>query len=294
MLTGTELARTLRLDMEAKVRELRAAGVEPHLAVVLATDDESTAWYVRSISRAAAASGLLCSIVDLGPEASAEDITAALAGLSNDPAVHGIILQTPLPDGVLLHELTPFIAPDKDVDGANPLSLGRLAAGQDAFPPATAQAVVALLDHHGIGVEGKHVAVVGRSVVVGKPLLHLLLERNATVTICHSRSHPLEQYTQPADIVVAAVGRTHLLTDLHIADQSVVIDVGTNALEDGALAGDVDPVSAGRVASALSPVPGGVGAVTTALILQHTVQAAGRTVSFKQPDALDSDLLPVS
>jgi methylenetetrahydrofolate dehydrogenase (NADP+) / methenyltetrahydrofolate cyclohydrolase len=281
----------LRLDVEAKVRELRALRVEPHLAVVLATDDESTAWYVRSISRAAAASGLLCSIVDLGPDASAEDIASILASLSNDPEVHGIILQAPLPAGVLLHELTPFIAPEKDVDGANPLSLGSLAAGQDAFAPATAEAVVALLDHHGIGIEGKHVAVVGRSVVVGKPLLHLLLERNATVTICHSRSRPLEKYTASADIVVAAVGRTHLLTELHIADQAVVIDVGTNALDDGTLAGDVDPVSAGKVASALSPVPGGVGAVTTALILQHTVQAAGKSLSFGQrPDALDSDL----
>lgn len=296
LLTGTELARGLRLDVEAKVRELRAACIEPHLAVVAATEDESAAWYVRSISRAAAGSGLLCSIIDLGPDASAEAIKSALSGLSDDPAVHGIILQTPLPAGVPAYELTPYITPGKDVDGANPLSLGRLTAGQDAFAPATAEAVVALLDHHGIGTEGKQVAVVGRSVVVGKPLLHLLLERNATVTICHSRSMPLEKYTTAADIVVAAVGRAHLLTARHIADQAVVIDVGTNALDDGTLAGDVEPVSVGTVASALSPVPGGVGAVTTALILQHTVQAAGRTLSYERPGALDldsSDLLTV-
>ena len=172
-----------------------------------------------------------------------------------------------------LAELSAAIPPAKDVDGTSPESIGRLVAGLPAFAPATAEAVLALLDHYGVELGGRHAVVVGRSVVVGKPAAHLLLDRNATVTICHSRTADLPAITRQADVLVVAVGRTWLIGPGHVSPGTTVIDVGTNATQDGGLVGDVDPAVA-SVAAALTPVPGGVGPVTTALLLSHVVQAA--------------------
>jgi methylenetetrahydrofolate dehydrogenase (NADP+)/methenyltetrahydrofolate cyclohydrolase len=274
VLSGKELAASIRTETAARAAELTAAGRRPKLAVVIATADESSAWYVRSIARAAEKAGIACDLVDLGADASAEAIRARLTALSDDPAVHGIILQTPLPEGAALEDLASAIAFEKDVDGANPLSLGRLAAGLPAYAPATAEAVVAILDHHKVELTGRHVAVVGRSTVVGKPAAHLLLDRNATVTVCHSRTADLAAVTSACDVVVAAVGRAGLITAAHVRPGAVVVDVGTNPTEDGGLVGDVDAASVAPVAGALTPVPGGVGPVTTVLLLQHTVRAA--------------------
>ncbi|WP_055531217.1 bifunctional 5,10-methylenetetrahydrofolate dehydrogenase/5,10-methenyltetrahydrofolate cyclohydrolase [Streptomyces graminilatus] len=276
VLSGKELTAAIRAETTAKAAELTAAGTPPKLAVVVATADESSAWYVRSIAKAATKVGITCDIVDLGPAASDMDIRHKLASLSVDESVHGVILQTPLPDGVNAQDVALSIALEKDIDGANPLSLGRLAAGLPAFAPATAEAVVRILDHHQIELTGRHVAVVGRSTVVGKPAAHLLLEKNATVTVCHSRTKDLAAVTSAADVVVAAVGRAGLVTAEHVAPGAVVVDVGTNPTDDGGLVGDVDAASVAEKAGALTPVPGGVGPVTTALLLQHTVQAAAR------------------
>ncbi|SKC04830.1 methylenetetrahydrofolate dehydrogenase (NADP+) / methenyltetrahydrofolate cyclohydrolase [Arthrobacter sp. 31Cvi3.1E] len=274
VLSGKQLATLIQQRAGEEVRALENSGRHPVLAVVVATDDESTLWYVRSIERAAERLGIGCRIVDLGPEATEQVLASVLGDLSTEPSVNGIILQTPLPVGVKADSLVGLIAPEKDIDGANPLSLGRLAVGQPAFAPATAQAVVELLDHFDVPVAGRNVAVVGRSAVVGKPLALLLLERDATVTICHSRSGPLERFTRPADVVVVAAGRTGLLKGSHISPETVVVDVGTNVLPDGSLVGDVDEASVTGVAARLTPVPGGVGSVTTALLLLHTVEAA--------------------
>lgn len=274
VLSGKQLATLIQQRAGEEVRALENSGRHPVLAVVVATDDESTLWYVRSIERAAERLGIGCRIVDLGPEATEQVLASVLGDLSTEPSVNGIILQTPLPVGVKADSLVGLIAPEKDIDGANPLSLGRLAVGQPAFAPATAQAVVELLDHFDVPVAGRNVAVVGRSAVVGKPLALLLLERDATVTICHSRSGPLERYTRPADVVVVAAGRTGLLKGGHISPETVVVDVGTNVLPDGSLVGDVDEASVTGIAAGLTPVPGGVGSVTTALLLLHTVEAA--------------------
>ncbi len=254
--------------------KLENEGARPVLAVVVATDDESTHWYVRSIERAADRAGIGCRIVDLGPGATEHVLASVLKDLSADPSVNGIILQTPLPAGVGTDSLVSHIAPEKDIDGANPLSLGRLAVGQPAFAPATARAVVEILDHYDIPVAGRNVVVIGRSAVVGKPLSLLLLERDAAITVCHSKSGPLERYTETADVVVVAAGRTGLLTGAHVSSRSIVIDVGTNVLADGSLVGDVDEASVLGVAAAVTPVPGGVGTVTTALLLLHTAEAA--------------------
>lgn len=274
VLSGKQLATLIQQRAGEEVRALENSGRHPVLAVVVATDDESTLWYVRSIERAAERLGIGCRIVDLGPEATEQVLASVLGDLSTEPSVNGIILQTPLPVGVKADSLVGLIAPEKDIDGANPLSLGRLAVGQPAFAPATAQAVVELLDHFDVPVAGRNVSVVGRSAVVGKPLALLLLERDATVTICHSRSGPLERYTLSADVVVVAAGRTGLLKGSHISPETVVVDVGTNVLPDGSLVGDVDEASVTGIAAGLTPVPGGVGSVTTALLLLHTVEAA--------------------
>lgn len=274
ILSGRELAASIRTQAASRAAALSAAGTPPKLAVVVATADESSAWYVRSIAKAAENSGIGCEVVDLGPTASADAIRAKLTSLSADGTVHGIILQTPLPEGAQLEDLAGAIAIEKDIDGANPLSLGRLAAGLPAFAPATAEAVVAILEHHRVGLTGRHVAVVGRSTVVGKPAAFLLLDKNATVTICHSRTKDLAGVTSTADIVVAAVGRAGLIGAEHIRPGAVVVDVGTNPTEDGGLVGDVDAASVTERAGALTPVPGGVGPITTALLLWHTLQAA--------------------
>jgi methylenetetrahydrofolate dehydrogenase (NADP+)/methenyltetrahydrofolate cyclohydrolase len=268
-----ELSARIRAGVSASAEALIAAGRRPRLAVVVATADESTHWYVRSIATAAGKVGIDCDIVDLGDAVDGAEIVAALRRLSDDASVHGIILQTPLPAGLSLARAAQAIDPAKDVDGANPVSLGRLAASLPAFAPATARAVVELLDHHDVPIAGREVAVVGRSTVVGKPLAHLLLDRNATVTVCHSRTADLAAVTRRAEVLVAAVGRAALIEVGHVGPGAVVVDVGTNATDDGSLLGDVDP-AVGEHAAGLTPVPGGVGPVTTALLLEHTVRAA--------------------
>jgi methylenetetrahydrofolate dehydrogenase (NADP+)/methenyltetrahydrofolate cyclohydrolase len=245
------------------------------LAIVTATDDESAAWYVRSLTGAAARVGIECQVVDLGAGGTPGQIESELARLSANEAVHGIILQTPVPAGARAAELAGAIDPVKDVDGANPLSLGRLTAGLPAFAPATAEAVVRLLDFHGVELSGRRAVVVGRSAVVGKPVAQLLLACDATVTICHSRTPDLAAVTSEAEVLVAAAGRPGLITAAHVRPGAVVMDVGTSTAGDGSLVGDVG-AAVSEVAGALSPVPGGVGPVTTAqLLLATAVAAAG-------------------
>jgi methylenetetrahydrofolate dehydrogenase (NADP+)/methenyltetrahydrofolate cyclohydrolase len=281
LLSGRELAAEIRTGTAELAAELTEAGRPPRLAIVTAQADEASAWYGRSLATAAAKAGIGCDIVDLIPAlaevpgSGAASIEAVLAELSAAAAVHGIILQTPLPAGARLAELAEAIDPGKDVDGANPASLGRIMTGLPAFAPATAEAVIRLLDHHGIALAGRRAVVVGRSAVVGKPLAHLLLDRDATVTICHSRTRELAAVTVQAEVLVVAAGRPGLIGPEHVAPGATVIDVGTNPTPDGGLAGDVD-AAVGRVAGALSPVPGGVGPVTTALLLRHVAEAAAR------------------
>jgi methylenetetrahydrofolate dehydrogenase (NADP+)/methenyltetrahydrofolate cyclohydrolase len=278
IIDGTRLARSIRDDAAHAAGALAAQGCPPKLAVVLATEDESTAWYVRSIAKAARQTGIACDIIDVGSRASTEDIRSALLTVSQDPDVHGIILQTPLPAHADPDVLREAIDPAKDIDGASPVSLGRLVANVPAFAPATAHAVMALLEYHGISLAGKNVAVVGRSTVVGIPTAHLLTRANATVTVCHRQTTDLAAHTTAAQIVVAAAGIPGLITAQHIAEGAVVIDVGTTATDDGRLLGDVDAASVEGRAGALTPVPGGVGLVTTSLLLQHTVQSASTQI----------------
>ncbi|WP_067659469.1 bifunctional 5,10-methylenetetrahydrofolate dehydrogenase/5,10-methenyltetrahydrofolate cyclohydrolase [Nocardia harenae] len=275
-LTGKEAAAALNAETTERAAALAARGRAPRLALVVANADPASAWYVNSLRKSATNRGIECDTVDLGVDAAAGTLRAELAARTADPAVDAIMLQTPLPAGVRLEDVAAAIGAEKDVDGVAPLSLGLLAANTPVFAPATAEAVVVLLKRHGIELTGKHVAVVGRSNVVGKPLAQLLLAENATVTVAHSRTADLAAVTATADIVVAAAGRAGLIRAEHVREGAVVIDVGTNEGPDGSIVGDVDTDSVRGRAAGLSPVPGGVGPVTTALLMRHVVEAAER------------------
>lgn len=272
LIDGRAIAAAINKDTAAAVATLPVAEGTPTLAVLVPTADEGTAWYVRSIEKAAARLGIACK-TNTVHDATPDRIRSILDAWSADPDIHGIICQTPLPDGITLAEAGSNIDLAKDVDGANPASLGRLAAGLSAFAPATAAAVAEILHRENVQLQGAPVVVVGRSNVVGKPAALLLLADHATVTIAHSRTRDLAAVCRTADVLVAAVGRTHLIGSRHIKPGAVVIDVGTNPTGDGGLAGDVDPDGTEH-AEAVTPVPGGVGPVTTAMLLAHTVQAA--------------------
>ena len=267
---GRTVAAALRDEIAARVA---AAPVRPCLAIVVPTEDEGAAWYVRQLRRTAERLGIDCRLV--GPPVPAGDLIGTLAALSADETVHGVLCQTPLPPGVAAVQAGGAIDVAKDVDGANPRSAGLLAAGAAAYPPATAAAVLHLLRAEQVPLAGRDAVVVGRSTVVGRPAATLLLAEQATVTVCHSRTADLVAHTRRADVLVAAVGRAGLIGAEHVAPGAVVIDVGTNPTPDGGLTGDVRTDEVAERAAAITPVPGGVGPVTTAMLLSHVVHAAG-------------------
>jgi methylenetetrahydrofolate dehydrogenase (NADP+)/methenyltetrahydrofolate cyclohydrolase len=274
LIDGRAIAAAITSEVTAAVGDLIAAGKVPTLAVVVPTADEATAWYVRSIERAANKVGIVCR-VDRLTDPDGDSIAKHLDTLSADLGVQGIICQTPLPSGVSLQAVGAHIDPAKDIDGANPVSLGRLAAGLPTYAPATAAAVIEILHREQVSLSGVRAVVVGRSTVVGKPAALLLLAEHATVTVCHTRTVGLAALCAEADVLVAAAGRAHMLGAAHIKPGAVVIDVGTNPTPGGGLAGDVNPAEA-EAAAALTPVPGGVGPVTTMLLMRHTMTAASR------------------
>lgn len=271
VLDGRVVAAEVTERSKELVDALARDGEYRSLLIVSATSDPSSESYVQALIRYGTRIGVRVNVERLGEEASAETIRRSLASASSDGSVHGIILQTPLPEGLSLLEVATAIAVEKDVDGANPLSLSTWMSGGTGFAPATASAVIELLDHYGIELAGSRVTVVGRSPVVGKPLLHLFLNRDATVTVAHSRTRDLGAAARGSSILVAAAGRAGLITGEHVAEGAVVIDVGTNFDDAGRLSGDVEAESVASKASALSPVPGGVGSVTTALLFRNTI-----------------------
>ncbi|RSN60720.1 bifunctional 5,10-methylene-tetrahydrofolate dehydrogenase/5,10-methylene-tetrahydrofolate cyclohydrolase [Amycolatopsis sp. WAC 04182] len=273
LIDGRAIAAAITAEVTETAAKLRESGTAPTLAVLVPTDDDATAWYVRSIERAAKKVGVDCRVVQL-EKPTGEDVTRELDKLSADPSVHGIICQTPLPEGVTLDDVGAHIDPRKDVDGANPVSLGRLTAGLPTYAPATAAAVLEILKREQVALSGAQVTVVGRSTIVGKPAALLLLGEHATVTVCHSRTKDLASVTKTADVLVVAVGRAHFVGAEHVKPGAVVIDVGTNPTPEGGLVGDVDQAAVEEIAGSITPVPGGVGPVTTSLLLRHTVTAA--------------------
>ena len=283
LVDGRTIAVTMATATAAAAAVLRSGGTTPTLAVPVPTDDAGAAWYLRSVQRAAARTGLACQVHRMGGQPGAAQIRDRLAELSGDPAVHGVVCQTPLPPGADLPGVGSAIPLGQDVDGANPASLGGMAAGlPGVFAPATAAAVLQILRHERIPLSGRRAVVVGRSTVVGKPVALLLLAGHATVTVAHSRTRDLAAVCREADILVAAAGRPRLIGPDHVRPGAVVVDVGTSPVQGGGLAGDVDTATVTGIASVLTPVPGGVGPVTTAVLMQHTLAAAARAAALRR------------
>ncbi len=280
-LEGKALAERRRSALADGAREVAAAlGRAPRLAVLLSTDDEAARAYAGAKEKAGRAAGVDVSIARVEQPTTASLIHSVRA-LADDDVVDGILIETPVAAGVELRAAQDAIPVEKDVDGASTLSLGRLFCGAPGFVPATAAAVMALLDEHAIELGGRRVVVVGRSLVVGRPLAQLLLARDATVTTCHSRTRDLASVTRQADVVCVAIGKPRFLGADMVKPGAVVIDVGTN-VADGKLVGDVDYEAVAPIAGALSPVPGGIGPLTTVLVLENVVRAARRGAGLPQ------------
>jgi methylenetetrahydrofolate dehydrogenase (NADP+)/methenyltetrahydrofolate cyclohydrolase len=273
VIDGRAVAAGVRERVAAEVRELRASGVEPGLATVLVGDDPASQVYVRMKGKACEEVGIVPFHHELPASTPQPELAALLERLNTDPAVSGILLQLPLPEGLDAEEMTATIVPEKDVDGLTPISAGLLAHGQDGLVPCTPAGVMELLAHAEVELEGARAVVIGRSQLVGKPLAQLLLAANATVTQCHSRTRDLADVCRQADVLVAAVGRPGTVTGDMVRDGAVVIDVGMNRTDDG-LVGDVHFESVRQKARAITPVPGGVGPMTIAMLVSNTVRAA--------------------
>jgi len=274
LLRGGPIASGIREQVAADVATFRAEfGHAPALAVLVVGKDAPSAVYLHKILDGCRLVGIEDRLVELHADATEADIAEALRDLQRDPHVAGIITQMPLPPGIPLRAVIDVLDPLRDIDGIHPLNAGLLSLGYDGFLPATAHAAVEILTKSGIELSGKHAVVIGRSNVVGKPAALLLLRENATVTICHSKTANLASVIRTADIVVVAIGRAGFVTGDMLKPGAVVVDVGINVV-DGRLTGDVDFASASLVASAITPVPGGVGPLTNAILLTHLVQAA--------------------
>jgi len=276
LLDGTATARAIRAEVAEEVKRLQAErNIRPHLAAVLIGADPASETYVSMKQKACKWVGMGSSVRRLGTDATQQQAEDLVRSLNDDPTISGILVQHPLPKHLHEPAVLDCVSPAKDVDGISRLSLGGLINGEPAFPSCTPAGIIELLDRYGLTIEGKTAVVVGRSIILGKPVAMMLLSRNATVTICHSRTPDLGSFTREADIVVAAVGRAELITGAMLKPGAIVIDAGYNRVEgrDGDV-GDVEYASAVRVASYITPVPGGVGPMTIAILLRNTVLAA--------------------
>jgi methylenetetrahydrofolate dehydrogenase (NADP+)/methenyltetrahydrofolate cyclohydrolase len=277
LIDGKAIAASVRVQVKEKVAELTArTGVRPGLTVVLVGEDPASQIYVRNKGKAAGEAGIVSRQIDLPASTPEKELLDLVARLNEDDTVHGILVQLPLPDPIDEAKVIEAIAPGKDVDGFHPMNAGRLFTGGVSFLPCTPYGILKMLDHEKVELKGKHAVVVGRSNIVGKPAAMLLLSRHATVTICHSRTVDLPSVVRTGDVVVAAVGRAEMIRGSWIKPGAVVIDVGMNRNAAGKLCGDVAFDEAKEVAGAITPVPGGVGPMTIAMLLQNTYEAALR------------------
>jgi methylenetetrahydrofolate dehydrogenase (NADP+)/methenyltetrahydrofolate cyclohydrolase len=285
---GTGIARQLRAGLAVRAAHLASIGRRPGLAVLLVGDDPASRVYVRNKVKACEETGIRSLLEEHPADLPETDLLARIAALNADPAVHGILVQMPLPKHIAPARVIEAISTDKDVDGYSVESAGRLVAGLPGFRPCTPWGCMKLIESTGIALRGRHAVVIGRSNTVGKPMALMLLQADATVTVCHSRTPDLAVHTRSADVVVAAVGRRNTLTGDMVKPGAVVIDVGMNRVPEGApgagkLCGDVDFASVEPIAGAITPVPGGVGPMTIAMLLANTVESAERVAPVGPP-----------
>ena len=281
VINGRLIARTLLHELKKEILEFQEQGIVPNLTVIILGNDPSAMAYVRMIEKNGKAVHLDLTIKQLPIETSEEELVAEIEALNVDPKVHGILIQMPLPKQIRENVILKTIDYRKDVDGFNPLNTGRLVVGADTYLPCTPGGIMHILEYHDIDLSGKNAVVIGRSNIVGKPIAMLLLEKNATVTICHSRTEDLKSHTKNADILVAAVGRPKFITGDMIKEGAVVIDVGINDVE-GKIVGDVDFESTEPVAGYITPVPGGVGSTTISILIQNTLKSVKRAIKRAQ------------
>lgn len=274
IIDGKEIAQSVRNELRLEVDQLKQNEITPGLAVILVGDNQASKTYVANKQKACEEIGMFSVLIDYPATLSQEVLVAKIQELNEDEAIHGILVQLPLPAHIDETAIIEAISPEKDVDGFHPINIGRMMTGQDAFLPCTPYGVMVMLEHINCEIEGKHVVVVGRSNIVGKPAGQLFLNKNATVTYCHSRTKDLKAITNQADILVVAVGKRDMITSSHVKEGAIVIDVGMNRNEQGKLCGDVSFDEVKEKASYITPVPKGVGPMTITMLLKNTVKSA--------------------
>ncbi len=274
IIDGKALAKTIRGNLKSEVEELKKNGIQPKLAVIMVGEDKASKIYVKNKSKACEELGIEYEEYLLKEETTMEELLNLIHKLNNDDKIHGILLQSPLPKHLDIDEAFREISPDKDVDGFNPVNVGKLCLNQDGFVSCTPNGVVKMLEEYNIPTEGANTVIIGRSNIVGKPLVQCLLNKNATVTVCHSKTKDIEKITQKADIVIAALGKPNFVKSDMVKEGSVIIDVGINRLDNGKIVGDIDFENVEKKASYITPVPGGVGPMTVAMLMSNVVKAA--------------------
>ncbi len=274
IIDGKELAKKVRKELKKEVEELKEKGVNPKLAVIMVGNDPGSTVYVRNKSKACEKVGIEFEEFLFDEKIEESELLDLIDKLNADDTVHGILLQCPVPKHIDVNKAFRRISPNKDVDGFNPINVGNLTIGEDAFISCTPYGVVKMFEEYNIETEGKRAVILGRSNIVGKPMIQCMLNKNSTVTVCHSRTQNIGEVIKEADIVIAAIGKPNFVKADMVKDGAVVIDVGINRLEDGSITGDVDYENVAKKASYITPVPGGVGPMTIAMLLNNVVKAA--------------------
>lgn len=274
ILSGKEVAAALKDELTAEVEELKKQGKTPGLCIVIAGDRPDSASYIKGAVKRCTDIGIDCQVEKLPEEISQDEFLRVLDRLNKDSKINGIIIMRPLPGRISEDVVKYTIAPEKDVDCFNPINVSKVMSGEkDGFAPCTPSAVIEILDHYGIEIKGKRAVLIGRSMVVGRPLSMMLLKRNATVTICHTRTQDLAKEAKRAEILIAAAGKARMVTKDMVSEGAVVIDVGINFDENGKMCGDVDFDNVSPIAGQITPVPGGVGSVTSTVLAKHVIEA---------------------
>ena len=274
LLDGKKVSQKVKDELKIEVNKIKKSGINPRLAVIMVGDNSASQIYVRNKSKVCDYIGIEFEEYILSEETKQEELLQLIDKLNNKKEVNGILLQSPIPNHLDINEAFRKISPEKDVDGFHPVNVGKLALGQDTFISCTPYGIIKILEDYDINIEGKNAVVIGRSNIVGKPMSQCLLNKNATVTICHSKTKNLSDITKKADILVAAIGKPNFVTEDMVKPGAVIIDVGINRMEDGKLKGDVDFEEVSKKASYITPVPGGVGPMTIAMLMTNLVKAA--------------------